>query len=277
MSALINITIPVYNEERILPSSIARLISFLERNFPYRCELLIANNGSTDRTLAVAHELATKDQRIRVLHLSEKGRGRALKTAWTQTKADILTYMDVDLSTDLYAFPSLVEPLATGSHDLAVGSRLLNPMLTRRSLKRDIISRGYNLLVKAFFRTRFSDPQCGFKAITKAAASSLLPLVEDNGWFFDTELLVIAERLGYRIFDLPVRWVENADSRVKILRTALEDMRGLVRLRSNLAMNLSPVKNDRIYQPANLAAAQIPTTSEITSAETGVRRTEPGR
>src|SRR5882762_10221571 len=117
--------------------------------------------------------------------------------------------MDVDLSADLSALPALIEALTSGEYDLAIGSRLLKPDLTERCLKRDIISRGYNLLVKAFFRTRFSDPQCGFKAITKAAARSLLPLVEDNGWFFDTELLVIAERLGYRIFDLPVRWVEN--------------------------------------------------------------------
>jgi hypothetical protein len=168
-----------------------------------------------------------------VLHLDEKGRGRAVKTAWNESKADILSYMDCDLSTDLAAFPPLIESMISGRFDVAVGSRLLKPSLTTRGIRRETISRGYNLLIKASFHTKFSDAQCGFKAITKRAAQELLPLVEDNGWFMDTELLILAEKLGYRIFDLPVRWKDDPDTRVKIWSTAIEDIRGLLRLRRN--------------------------------------------
>ncbi|MEX2088422.1 MAG: glycosyltransferase, partial [Bacteroidota bacterium] len=168
-------------------------------------------------------------------HLDQKGRGRALKKVWSESRADILSYMDVDLSSNLYAFPPLVEALISGGFDIGIGSRLLKASTTRRSLKREVVSRTYNLLVKAFFFTKFSDAQCGFKAITKEAAGRLLPNVEDTGWFFDTELLVIAEKSGYRIFDLPVSWVEDLDSRVKIVRTAMDDIQGLIRVRRGFA------------------------------------------
>ncbi len=227
---LINVTVPVFNEEKALEGSIGKLVTFLDSQ-SFRYELVVADNGSTDRTLNVANELATRYRKVRVLHLDEKGRGRAVKGVWSESKADILSYMDVDLSTDLAAFPLLIEPLITKKYDLAIGSRLLNPTLTKRGFKREFISRCYNRLVKLLFHTRFSDAQCGFKAITREAAARLLPLVEDNIWFMDTELLVIAEKLGYRIFDLPVRWVDDPDSRVKIVRTALEDIKGLIRLR----------------------------------------------
>ena len=161
---------------------------------------------------------------------------RAVKKAWSESKADILSYMDCDLSTDLAAFPPLVEALISCGFDVAIGSRLLKPCLTTRGFKREFISRGYNRLMKLFFQAQFSDAQCGFKAITKEAASALLPLVEDNEWFMDSELLILAEKLGYRIFDLPVHWVDDSDSRVKIWRTALSDLRGLARLKRNFMM-----------------------------------------
>jgi glycosyltransferase involved in cell wall biosynthesis len=231
----INVTIPAFNEEHILANSTARVAAFLAANCVHSSEILIANNASEDRTLEIAHQLKGQYSNVHVLHLGEKGRGRAIKRAWLESTADILCYMDVDLSTDLAFLPMLIEPLLSDRTDLAVGSRLLSPALTKRGFKREFISRSYNLLVKAFFRTRFSDAQCGFKAITREAASELLPLVEDQGWFFDTELLVLAEKLGYRIFDLPVRWTDDPDSRVKILRTALDDIRGMIRVRQNLA------------------------------------------
>jgi len=232
---LINIVIPVYNEEALLAGSIARLDAFLEKQCPYPCEIVIADNGSTDRTLEIARGLAAQHSRLSVLHRNQKGRGGALKSAWSQSTADIRSYMDVDLSTELAAFPLLVEKLVTGGYDLAIGSRLLNPALTTRSRKRELISRAYNLLVKGMFHTRFSDAQCGFKAITRRAAAELLPLVQDNAWFMDTEMLVLAEELGFRIFDMPVRWVERPDSRVRISRTAWEDIKGLLRVRRTLA------------------------------------------
>jgi glycosyltransferase involved in cell wall biosynthesis len=230
---LVNVTIPVFNEEAQLAQSIDKLEDFLAtpRRFDY--EIVVVNNGSTDRTLEVARELARAPSRVRLLDLPQKGRGGALKRAWWESCADVLSYMDVDLSTDLAAFPKLIAGVASGSFDLGIGSRLLPESQTTRCLKREFISRGYNWLVKLLMRSRLSDAQCGFKAVSRKAAQELLPLVEDSGWFFDTELL--AERLGYRICELPVRWIEDPDSRVKLLRTALADLRGLLRLRRRLA------------------------------------------
>lgn len=228
---LVNVTIPVYNEEKILPSSIATLHDFLTKHGRFDWEIVIANNASIDRTQEVAEGLARQYTGVRVVHLDLKGRGRALKKVWTESKADILSYMDVDLSTNLYALPPMVEALIGGGFEIGIGSRLLKASTTRRSIKREVISRGYNLLVKSFFATKFSDAQCGFKAITRRAADVLLPVIDDTGWFFDTELLVVAEKRGYRIFDLPVSWIEDLDSRVKIVRTAVDDIKGLIRVR----------------------------------------------
>jgi glycosyltransferase involved in cell wall biosynthesis len=231
---LVNITIPVFNEETRLLQSLPRLRLFLCEHCRFTFEVVVADNASTDGTLAIARELCSKHEGLRLVHLNEKGRGRAVKKVWSESSADILSYMDVDLSTDLFAFPPLIEALMGGGFDLATGSRLLKPSLTTRTLKREVISRCYNRLIKLMFRARFSDAQCGFKAITRAAASALLPMVDDNGWFMDSELLILAERLGYRIFDLPVRWTENSDSRVKIWSTALDDVKGLMRVRTNV-------------------------------------------
>ncbi|MBI2620375.1 MAG: glycosyltransferase family 2 protein [Ignavibacteriales bacterium] len=230
---LVNVTIPVYNEAKALPSSISTLHGFLQKHGRFDWEIVIANNASTDHTLEVAHELAKNYSGVRVVHLDQKGRGRALTKAWSESQADILSYMDVDLSSNLYAFPPLIEALLGGGFEIAIGSRLLKASTTRRSFRREVISRSYNLLVKAFFLTKFSDAQCGFKAITRRAAQDLLPKTEDTGWFFDTELLVIGEKLGYRIFDLPVSWIEDLDSRVKIVRTAIDDIKGLIRVWRN--------------------------------------------
>lgn len=166
-----------------------------------------------------------------------KGRGRAVKKVWSESDCDILTYMDVDLATELSALPPLVEAILSGGFDLAVGSRLLKPRLTTRGLRRELISRFYNRLIRLFFNPSFSDAQCGFKAVSREAARTLLPLVEDDGWFMDTELLLLADRFGYRIFDCPVRWVEGRDSRVAVWETALLDLKGLLRLRRKFARN----------------------------------------
>jgi len=230
---LVNVTIPVYNEEEALASSIRTLHDFLHQHGRFDWEIVIADNASTDKTLDVAQKLAEEYAPVHVVHLDQKGRGRALKTVWNESRADILSYMDVDLSSNLYAFPPLIEALLGGGFDIGIGSRLLKASTTRRSIRREVISRSYNLLVKAFFFTKFSDAQCGFKAITRATARDLLPKIEDTGWFFDTELLVIGEKLGYRIFDLPVSWIEDLDSRVKIVRTAMDDIKGLFRVWQN--------------------------------------------
>lgn len=234
MSELVSVVIPVYNEQTGLSRTVRTVVAFLNSQRAFRYEIIIANNGSTDGTLRTATELASQHQSVRVLHLDEKGRGRAVKAAWNQSGAAVLCYMDADLSSDLSSLPGLVVPLMAGTHDLATGSRLLDPSLTRRSLRREAISRVYNAFVKLLFRTRFSDAQCGFKAITREAARELLPQVKQNGWFMDTELLVLGEKMGYRVLDLPVRWTEAPGSHVQICRTAYEELRGLFQLRRRL-------------------------------------------
>lgn len=230
----LNVTIPVFNEERRLERGIRQLAPLLAEAFTCDYELVIAENASTDGTPALARQLAAEFPRTRVVRLEAKGRGGALRHVWSTSDAEVCSYMDVDLSSDLASFPELVRVVASGEADLAVGSRLLQKAGTQRSWQREILSRGYNGLLRAAFGVRFSDAQCGFKAVSRRAAQTLLPWVENNHWFFDTELLVLAEHAGFRIHDLPVAWREDRDSTVKVLRTIGEDLRGIARLRARL-------------------------------------------
>lgn len=232
--ARINITLPVFNEEAQLSSSVAKLLRFIEKHREFDCEIIIANNGSTDRTLDVARELETSNSIIKVINLKRKGRGRALKLVWTQSAAQFMSYMDIDLSTDLSAFPLLIDALVSDHFDLAVGTRLHRFARVKRGWKREIISRVYNRLVTRVLGTTFSDAQCGFKAVNRDVVERLLPVVHDNYWFFDTELLAIAEKSGYRTLNIPVKWADDPDSRVKLISTALNDLKGLFRLRRRI-------------------------------------------
>ena len=231
----VEIVVPVRNEERDLDPAIRRLRAFLDDSFPFTARITIADNGSTDRTWAQAQELAAEFPLVHAVHIDRPGRGGALRTIWTGSGADIYAYMDVDLSTDLNALLPLVAPLLSGHSDAAIGTRLARGARVIRGPKREIISRCYNLLLHASIGTRFSDAQCGFKAIRADAAQALLPLTMDTGWFFDTELLVLAERAGLRIHEVPVDWIDDPDSRVKVMATALGDLRGIVRLGTGLA------------------------------------------
>ena len=234
----VEIVIPVYNEELAIGPCVERLRSFLAEHFSHEWRITVANNGSTDRTVEAAEQLAACDARVRLLNLSRKGRGLALRTAWSQSAADIVSYMDVDLSTNLRYFPLLVEGLCCG-YDLAVGSRLMQASMVARRLKREMLSRGFNWLIRLLFRTRFTDAQCGFKALRREAAQLLLPHVVNNSWFFDAELLILAEKNAFRIFEAPVEWMEDLDSRVNLWATAVEDIQGLLRVRaSRLRLNL---------------------------------------
>lgn len=224
------ITIPVLNEEKELEKNIKILADFLAKNFKYDWEIEIADNGSIDKTPQIAKKLSAENKKIKYLRLEEKGRGRALKKSWTESNADILSYMDVDLSTNLKSFPPLIEKIINGA-DIAIGSRLLKNSQTTRQIKREILSQGYNLLIKAMFWNKFSDAQCGFKAITKKTADTLLSKIKNNEWFFDSELLLLAERYKFKIAEVPVEWVEDLDSRVNILKTVIEDIKGLVRIK----------------------------------------------
>ena len=226
----VEIVVPVYNEEHALEPSIRRLHEFLTDDFPLSWRVVIADNASTDRTLQVARRLSAELDGVEVLHLRRKGRGRALRAAWVASPARVVCYMDVDLSTDLRALLPLVAPLISGHSDLAIGTRLARSARVTRGPKREFISRSYNLLLRTFLRAHFSDAQCGFKAVRTDVAKRLMPSVVDDGWFFDTELLVLAQRDGLRIHEVPVDWVDDVDSRVDILRTAVGDVRGVARL-----------------------------------------------
>jgi glycosyltransferase involved in cell wall biosynthesis len=230
----VDVVIPVYNEEATLELSVRCLDAFLARDFPLSARITIVDNASTDRTWVIAQRLRDELPRVEALHLDDKGRGRALRAAWSTSDAPILAYMDVDLSTDLRALLPLVDPLLDGRSDIAIGSRLLPQSRVRRGLKRELISRCYNRLLHTVLGSRFHDAQCGFKALRAEAAQRLLHRIDDQGWFFDTELLVRAERLGMRIHEVPVDWNEDPDSRVNILATALTDLRGIARVRRTL-------------------------------------------
>src|SRR4051794_3423939 len=226
----VEIVVPVYNEATGLESSIRRLHRFLLDGFPFSWRIVIADNASTDATPEIARRLAAQLDAVGYVRLEAKGRGRALRAAWSTSPARVVAYMDVDLSTDLRGLLPLVAPLLSGHSDLAIGTRLAYGSRVVRGPKRELISRSYNRLLHTVLRAKFSDAQCGFKAVRRDALDGLLANVRDNAWFFDTELLVIAQRRGLRIHEVPVDWVDDADSRVDIVRTACEDLRGIARL-----------------------------------------------
>jgi putative flippase GtrA len=190
----------------------------------------IADNGSSDGTWGIALALAAELSDVSAVRLAQPGRGLALRSIWSRSRSEVLAYMDVDLSTDLNALLPLVAPLLSGHSDVAIGTRLARGSRVVRGPRREVLSRGYNLLVQAALGARFSDAQCGFKAIRRDCARELLPLTSDGGWFFDTELLVLAERAGLRIHEVPVDWTDDPDSRVNVRATALADIRGILRL-----------------------------------------------
>lgn len=233
MVTTVDIVIPVLNEEVALPGCVEKLYTFIAENPDRDWRIVVADNGSTDRTTEIATELAEKHSNLSLSKLDQRGRGRALKKAWGESDADVRLYMDVDLSTDIKALPALVAAVADDGYEVAVGSRLIKGSeVVDRTLKREITSRGYNILIHLFFPlTKFKDAQCGFKAISRRTAESILPLVKDNAWFLDTELLLLAGKAGYGIKEIPVHWEDDPDTRVKIISTAWEDVKGLLRLR----------------------------------------------
>jgi putative flippase GtrA len=226
----VDIVVPVHNEEKGLQESIRRLHRFLRDGFPFSWRIVIADNASADATPAIAAALAADLPGVAVMRLERKGRGRALRSAWSASPARVACYMDVDLSTDLRALLPLVAPLLSGHSDLAIGTRLAHGARVVRGPRREVISRGYNAILHAALRTRFSDAQCGFKAMSGELVGTLLPAVRDDGWFFDTELLILAQRQRKRIHEVPVDWVDDPTSSVDIVHTAIDDLRGVARL-----------------------------------------------
>ena len=223
---------PVYNEQAVLDGSITKLHGYLVENLSYDWRIVIADNASTDETREVAVALSERLDRVEVLRVDRKGRGRALRTAWMSSRAQVVSYMDVDLSTQLDAYGDLIRAIAEEGYDVAIGRRLgSGAAVMGRRLTREVTSRGYNMITGLAFRTAVVDAQCGFKAISRGAADNLLPHVVDDGWFFDTELLIRAEKNGYGIKQVPVTWMDDPNSHVKILKTAMQDLRGIWRLK----------------------------------------------
>jgi glycosyltransferase involved in cell wall biosynthesis len=232
MPVSVEVVIPVLNEEKGLPVAVEKITAFTRLHPAWEWRIRVADNGSTDRTQQVAQELASGRPDITVTYLSQRGRGRALKQAWLESTADVRCYTDVDLSTDLKHLPQLVRAVTEEGADIAIGSRLMKGSeVVGRSLKREITSRGYSALFRTMFCTPFHDAQCGFKAVSAQTAQSLLPHIKDNAWFFDTELLLIALKNGWKIKEVPVHWEDDPDSRVKVIQTAWQDVKGLLRLR----------------------------------------------
>jgi glycosyltransferase involved in cell wall biosynthesis len=227
----VDIVLPVHNEERDLERGVRTLHTVLSLERGFRARIVIAENGSSDRTAAIAERLTRELRGVMLLRVAQPGRGRALRAAWSQSSADVVAYMDIDLSTDLSALAPMIRRVSDGDADVAIGSRLLRGSSVRRSLRRELISRAYNALLRHRLHLPTRDAQCGFKALRREVAQQLLPSVADDGWFFDTELLYRATERGARIAEIPVVWVEDRDSTVKVLRTALGDLRGIRRLR----------------------------------------------
>jgi putative flippase GtrA len=249
----VEIVVPVYNEAPHLTARVTELRHFLDQSFPFRALVTVVDNASTDETFALANQLAATTPGVAAMHLPRKGRGYALRSAWSKSTAPVVAYMDVDLSTSLSALLPLVAPLLSGQSDVAIGTRLARGARVVRGPKRELISRAYNLLLRLSLRGRFSDAQCGFKALRRESALQLLPLVKDDEWFFDTELLVTAERLGLRISEVPVEWVDDPDSRVQIVRTAVGDLRGVWRISHGHARRLARSSSN----PTRTAISQV--------------------
>lgn len=241
----LDVVVPVHNEQATLEHSIRALHDALGRMFDEAWRITIADNASTDATSVIADKLAMALPGVHAIRLAEKGRGRALKRAWLESEAEVVAYLDEDLSTDLRALPPLIAPLLSGHSDVAIGTRLSANSRVVRGPKREFISRSYNFLLRRYLGVSFSDAQCGFKAMRHDVAEQVLPHVHDTGWFFDTELLVIAERAGLRIHEVPVDWVDDSHSSVDIASTALEDLKGMVRVGRSIATGQIPL--ERIY------------------------------
>lgn len=230
--ATVEITIPVYNEEKELEVNIQKLYDFCKKNLTkYDWQITIADNASSDNTPIIAATLQKKNPKINLFRLEEKGRGRAVKKSWSKSIADYCVYMDLDLSTDLKHLPSLIKALEKG-YDIAIGSRLAKGAnVEGRTLLREITSRTLNFFfIQMWFRTHFTDAQCGFKAVTRKVVDQLIPKIKDNDWFFDGELLIVGEKSGYKIHEEPVHWIDNPGSTVRLVSTIWGDVKVMWRL-----------------------------------------------
>jgi glycosyltransferase involved in cell wall biosynthesis len=228
----VEIVIPCLNEEVVLEENTIELHSFLKKNCAIPWQITIFSNGSTDRTVEIGTQLAKRFKQIKFIHIPIRGRAKVLRMAWQASKASIVGYMDADLSTGLDALPKCLDAIMTGKADIAIGCRLTAEANVERSPFREFLSRGYNVLIKFFFPTRIKDAQCGFKFFRAPVARFLLPHVYDNKWFFDTENLLIAERCGFSVAQIPVEWAERKESKVRVSTIVFDYIFNLIKIRS---------------------------------------------
>jgi glycosyltransferase involved in cell wall biosynthesis len=233
-SLCVDVGLPVFNEEAALRRSVELLHGYLESSATFRWRIVVIDNGSTDRTAALAMELGRELDGVELLQLGSRGKGRALRRLIETSEADIVSYMDIDLSTNLVYHGLLIEGIRCG-YDICFGTRLMQGSLTRRSLRREIVSRVFNRLVQLAFGAKFSDASCGFKAFRRDTVKALLPLIGSDSWCFDVELLLVAERNGMRLFEIPVEWIEGGQSKVELPKVTAEYLRELLRIRATLA------------------------------------------
>jgi len=231
------IVIPVYNEEEQLEQSILTLHHFLSTEYPSsQWRITIANNGSRDSTKEIAVNLVKTHKNINYFHLDGKGFGKAVKSVWKDSPYSILGFMDLDLSTDLKHLPEAIDILLDSRTDIVVGNRLLpKSVVENRSPLREITSRSFNLILKTYLKVRFSDGMCGFKFIRRESCAKLLDFgIQNDEWFFSTELLIIAEWLGFKIYELPIRWVDTDQSKAKMFELTKKYLGEMVRVKARL-------------------------------------------
>ncbi|MFH0875070.1 MAG: glycosyltransferase [archaeon] len=231
MNKSIDIVLPVYNEEELLEYNTLKLHTHLSSFFKdYNWKIIIAENGSNDQTFRIAKKLCKKYSNISCFHLKTKGRGFALRNAWTDSKADIVCYMDIDLSTDLSHLKDLISSVGA-KYTAATGSRLSNLSKVSRPIYRSFLSKSYNFLVRLILKTKIMDLGCGFKAAKRELIVPLFKSVKSNDWFFDAELFLLIEKKEYSIKQIPVKWMHGAKSKVKLTSIISEYMKSIIRMR----------------------------------------------
>ncbi len=233
------IVIPTYNEERIIKQNIDQLFDFCENNLQkYKWRIIVADNGSTDRTIKIVKEQKQKYSNLEYFHLSQLGKGLAIKKAWQDYIADVNIFMDADLATELKFTPTLIKGIAEEKYDLIIGSRYHKQSKCKRPLMRSVCSKSYNFILKMLFNIKLTDTHCGFKALSKPAVQKIIPKIKNNGLFFDTELLILARHYNLNIKEIPVNWTEEKGrkTKVKILRTALDYLKEIVKLKYRLLL-----------------------------------------
>lgn len=237
---------PVYNESDTLSEQIKIFNEFFEEEFKKNIFITIADNGSTDNTATISDKLLKNKLIQKYIFIPQKGRGRAIKDCIKKSKADIVCYMDIDLSTDLAHFKELIDSISKKGNDISIGSRLSKKSkVVGRKKIREFTSRAYNLLIKFFFpMSGIKDMQCGFKAFSRKKILPVIDLVQNNRWFFDTELIIISRKLNLKIDQIPVKWTDDPNTSVNIISTAIEDIVGLTKLRFKLFKKIH-IRNDQ--------------------------------